>query len=291
MRHRSRGFTLIELATVIAIIAVLISLLLPAVQATREQARRASCLNNLTQVGVAIANYSSSFHVLPPGVIDRKDPMDDLPTGYAFGWVPRIMPYLENRNVVNHLNFAENVYAPSQETARGISISVLMCPSQGSIGRCAYAACHHDLDMPISVTNDGAFPLNGPVTYDDIEDGLSQTIFVGEKLSGGDEMGWAVGTRATLRNTGIPLNETDLPSISSMVPGLSDQNSPYVEPIPTDPNLAIPIVGGFGSSHSIGANFLFGDGSVRMIKKTIRLDVYRRLGNRHDGNPISSETY
>ncbi len=305
MNRRRRGFTLIELATVVAIISVLISLLLPAVQAAREQARRTQCVNNLTQLGVALASYEASNRFLPPGVIDSKDPVDDSPTGYRFGWVARLLPHLERRIVADHLNFSEGVMAESQLTARLTSMNVLICPSRSGFfaptvgtnlppfGRSSYAACHHDLDMPISQTNQGVFPLNGRISSDEIEDGLGQTIFIGETNSGGGEMGWAVGTRATLRNTGLALNETVLPSIDFLVPTLRGPIDPELEASAAAvvAGMNYPVVGGFGSVHPSGANFLFGDGSVRLVKSSINLDVYRRLGNRRDGNPVGDDQF
>ena len=297
---------MIEMATVISIIAVLISMLLPADQSAREQARRTQCVNNLTQLGVALASYEASNRVLPAGVIDLNDPVDDSPTGYRFGWVARILPHLERRVLADNLNFSESALADSQITARLLSISTLLCPSEigrfgvkfGSnlppFGRSSYAACHHDLDLPISQTNQGVFPLNGRISGDEIEDGLGQTFFLGEKLPGGDEMGWAVGTRATLRNTGLPLNQTDMPPIDFLVPALARPAVPGVGnflPSPSTVAATFPVVGGFGSRHPLGANFLFGDASVRLIKLSINLDVYRRLGNRRDGNLVGDNQY
>ena len=310
MNGRRRGFTLIELATVVAIISVLIALLLPSVQAAREQARRTQCVNNLVQLGVALASYEASNRVLPPGVIDTTDPVDDSPTGYRFGWIARILPHLERRIFFDNLNFSESALADSQMTVRLTSFGTLNCPSQGGFfsrptpqtslppfAKSRYAACHHDLDMPISQSNQGVFPLNGRISSDEIEDGLGQTFFVGETQPGGDEMGWAVGTRASLRNTGLPLNETKLPSIDLMVPALAGPIDPEAETeAETDKKAALaglnyPVVGGFGSVHPMGSNFLLGDGSVRFIKSSIRLEIYRRLGNRRDGNPIGDDQF
>ncbi len=309
MTGRRRGFTLIELSAVVAIIAVMIALLLPAVQAAREQARRTQCVNSLVQIGVALASYEATHRVLPPGVIDARDPVDDGPSGYRFGWIARILPHLERRTIANNLNFAEGVHADSQITARLVSIGFLLCPSdpQGRFGvagavitsnlprfaRSSYAACHHDLDAPISASNQGVFPLNGRIASDEIDDGLGQTFFVGETRSGGNEMGWAVGSRATLRNTGLPLNQTNLPPVDAMIPPAPDPADPTLAPPPTNllPVGGYPVVGGFGSFHPQGANFLFGDGSVRLIKSTVNLEVYRRLGNRRDGMPISADQF
>ena len=95
-RHNPRGFTLIELLVVIAIIGVLIALLLPAVQAAREAARRAQCANNLKQIGLALHNYHDAHGVLPPGYVYQP--------GYAtggFGWASMILPYMEQTPLFN----------------------------------------------------------------------------------------------------------------------------------------------------------------------------------------------
>ena len=310
MTGRRRGFTMIELSAVVGIIAVLIALLLPAVQAAREGARRMQCVNNLTQIGVALSSYEAVNRLLPPGVIDTIDPVDDAPTGYRFGWIPRILPYLERPTLANNLNFSQGVHAVAQGTARLTTLNTLMCPSTRwsttstvasalmtsvlpTAGRTSYAACHHDLDAPISASNNGAFPLNGRVASDEIEDGLAQTIFAGEFRPGGDEMGWAVGSRATLRNTGVPFNGTDLPAIDYFIARLPAAGGPTAVPPAPLPAFGgpYPIVGGFGSPHPIASPFLFGDGSARLIKHTINPTVYRRLGSRRDGLPIGGDEF
>ncbi len=106
----SWGFTLIELLVVIAIIAVLIALLLPAVQAVREAARRAQCLNCLMQLGLALQNYESSHEAFPPGVVNDTGPVLDQPKGYHYGWMVRILPYCEMRNIYNHFNLSLGLY-------------------------------------------------------------------------------------------------------------------------------------------------------------------------------------
>lgn len=312
MNDRRPGFTLIELAAVIAIIAVLIAMLLPAVQSAREQARRTQCVNNLLQIGVALAGYEASNRVLPPGTVDASDPVDDAVAGYRFGWIPRLLPYLERRAVANGVNLDQGIYAPSQFTSRLIVLNVALCPSTprpGGFGvnstsslpsfpPSSYAACHHDLDEPIAASNRGVFFLNSRVRSAEIEDGLGRTLFVGEKRPGGDEMGWAVGTRATLRNAGLPINATNLPPIDQMVsipPPPSDD--PGIDPVlgpaapPPSPSGSYPAVGGFGGYHPGGANFLLGDGSVRLIRVSVNLDVYRRLASRDDGRPIGDDEF
>src|ERR1700735_1853207 len=97
MPRRRPGFTLIELLVVIAIIAVLIALLLPAVQAAREAAPGMQCVNNLMNIGIALQNYESSYELLPPGVINDTGPIQNAPSGYHAGWMLQLLPFLEQK--------------------------------------------------------------------------------------------------------------------------------------------------------------------------------------------------
>ncbi len=320
MRRSRSGFTMIELAAVVAIIAVLISLLLPAVQSAREQARRTQCINNLTQLGVALWNYESTHEVFPPGVVNRTGPVDDRVTGYHFGWITQILPYLEQRNLSRHLDPTVGIYEVNNLTARGMTIPILLCPSDPgqnssrffgspttpgvslsnvpSPAMTSYAACHNDVEAPIDAGNTGAFFLNSHLRAEEIEDGLNNTIFVGEIRQKGNELGWASGTRATIRNTGTPMNQTSTDPMN-LAPFLIQVDlGPEGEPpaLPNDPNdpRAGPKpspVGGFGSFHPQGSNFLFGDGSVRLIRAAIRPEIYRRLASRADGIPIGDDEF
>src|SRR5689334_2532117 len=223
-RHRRAGFTLIELLVVIAIIGVLIALLLPAVQAAREAARRTQCANNLMQLSIALQNYQSAHEVLPPGVVDVAGPIRNVGKGYHFGWVPQVLPYIEEGNVQNHLNFKVGVYHPANDTARAVQIRTLMCPSDpGSFSSggppagtalpggmpaagpptgSSYAGCYHDIEAPINTNNAGVLFLNSRIRDEDVKDGLSNTIFLGEHVADSNSLGWASGTSSTLRNTG-----------------------------------------------------------------------------------------
>ena len=208
--HGGRAFTLIELLVVIAIISVLIALLLPAVQAAREAARRAQCSNNLMQVGLSLQNYEAAYERLPPGVVNETDPVLDRTTGYQFGWLAQILPFFEQRNVYNHLNFRFGVFQAQNLTCRTISIDGFLCPSDSSsmrrsasgVAMTSYAGCHNDVEAPISAKNNGVLFLNSSVRLEDVTDGTSQTIFISEKLNDGMDQGWASGSRASLRNLG-----------------------------------------------------------------------------------------
>ena len=133
-RTRSRGFTLIELLVVISIIAVLIALLLPAVQSAREAARRAQCVNNLKQIGVALFNYENSVGVFPPGYIDyQNNPIftPDLDMGPGWGWAAMLLPFLEQQPLYNAINFNLGTRHASNSTAVVTNLSVFQCPSDG----------------------------------------------------------------------------------------------------------------------------------------------------------------
>jgi prepilin-type N-terminal cleavage/methylation domain-containing protein/prepilin-type processing-associated H-X9-DG protein len=291
-----RGFTLIELLVVIAIIAVLIALLLPAVQSAREAARRAQCCNNLLQLSIAIQNYESSNEILPPGVVNPTGPIQNVPKGYHFGWMAQLLPYVEQRSVYHNLNFSVGVYDESNISARVISIRTFLCPSDpggsrtgatGAVADNTYAACHHHVEAPIAADNKGAFFLNSHVTYEDIPDGSAFTVFLSEKRRGAMDLGWASGTRATLRNTGNKPNALD-PIALALLAQDSD-NAGATPPAPVTTNLTY--VGGFSSFHPGGVNVAFGDGSVKLIKDSISMRVWHALGNRSDGEMISDDQY
>jgi prepilin-type N-terminal cleavage/methylation domain-containing protein/prepilin-type processing-associated H-X9-DG protein len=293
------GFTLIELLVVIAIIAVLIALLLPAVQAAREAARRAQCLNNVMQLGIALQSYESSHELLPPGVVNTTGPILDQPKGYHYGWLVQILPFFEQRNVYNHLNFKIGIYETENFTTRTTVIRSFICPSDSSanpgasgVAMTNYVGSHNDVEAPISATNNGVLFLNSAVRFEDITDGSSQTIFVGEKLNNAPDEGWASGTRASLRNSGLGVNQTATPPFAGTGSGDDDDGDSQVAGAraasATD---TLSYVGGYSARHPGGANFAFGDGSVRFLKNSINRRVFRLLANRADGEIISADKY
>jgi prepilin-type N-terminal cleavage/methylation domain-containing protein/prepilin-type processing-associated H-X9-DG protein len=210
-RKRNRAFTLIELLVVIAIIGILIALLLPAIQAAREAARRVRCQNNLMQVGVALQLYESAHDVLPPGVADPgPGPIVSSPVGMHHSWIIYLLPHLEQTVAFKQVDFNSSVYGAKNQPVRNITLSVLRCPSDGTVASNSsnYAGCHHDVEAPIASNNNGVLFLNSEIGMEDITDGASNTIFVGEKLGDPADLGWMSGTRATLRNTGWSINGT-----------------------------------------------------------------------------------
>jgi prepilin-type N-terminal cleavage/methylation domain-containing protein len=314
-RTRRRGFTLIELLVVIAIIAILIALLLPAVQQAREAARRVQCRNNLMNLGLALHNYLMAHNVLPPGSInphgpiasapvsttdsadlqsfippqpdDTPPPPLDLSQRYEMSWITQILPYIEQQNAFHRIDFRQSAYAPANHAVRRLLISLLICSSDpnrspsGGPGLTSYRGCHHDVEAPIDVKQNGLLFLNSAVTYEDIEDGSSNTILLGEaKTRFNSSLGWMSGTRATLRNTGTTPNNVNPISIDPDT-GQRTTTRPEVE---DDPDTAF--VGGFSSFHVGGAHFLFGDGAVRFLSQNIEPTLFRHLGNRHDGELV-----
>jgi len=265
-----RAFTLLELLAVMAIITVLISMLLPAIQQSRETARRLQCKNNLMQIGLALCNYDSAHGCLPSGSVDPNRPIQNTPSGYHFGWIAQILPQLEQPALYTALDFSVGVHDKKNAATVARKVNVLICPSGMQLqtgSHCSYPACHHDLEAPIDIDNAGVMFLNSSFRRDDLFDGASNTIFVGETSEWG--MNWAVGTRDTLRNTGSPINGVVIPTVNAQ--------SAYITKLkPTE-------VGGFSSPHSAGANFLLGDGSVRFISENLTMRVFRQLGNRADG--------
>jgi prepilin-type N-terminal cleavage/methylation domain-containing protein/prepilin-type processing-associated H-X9-DG protein len=278
------GFTLVELLVVIAIIGILVALLLPAIQAAREAARRSSCLNNVAQLGLALHNYEFNFETFPPGVTDTKGPIRNEPQGLHVSWIVQILPYMEERTLYRRFDQAAGAYSGVNAQVRSTGVSILMCPSSNSEGKdesgtiayTTYAGCYNDVEAPIDVDNKGLLFLNSHVRFDDIYDGSSKTLLLSEKFIGPNDLGWVSGTRATLRNTS---------KIEQSQPRFG-RPAPIDDEPPTQDVAESLIVGGFGGPHPGLVNAAFADGSTRAITDTIDPQVLRLLGNRADGEII-----
>ncbi len=245
----------------------------------------------MMQLATALQQYQNVHDVLPPGVVNETGPIQNLPAGFHHGWLVQLLPYVEAKNVSRRFDDTVGLYAAENRTVRSVLIGVFLCPSDvldsgpNRVAHSNYAACHNDLEAPIGARNNGSFFLNSRVGYEDIPDGTSLTIFVGEKKRVALDLGWASGTRATLRNAGIRLNAPDVLYGTQPIPTFDDDDN--FDPIVIDPDPTNPaLVGGFGSAHRGGANFAFGDGSVRFLRETITARVFRSLANRADGDVI-----
>ncbi|WP_337173973.1 DUF1559 domain-containing protein [Paludisphaera sp.] len=297
----SRGFTLIELLIVVGVISVLISLLLPAVQSAREVARRVQCTNNMLQIGLAMENYAASNRVYPPGVVDAEGPVTIEPSGYRVGWAARILPFLEHRNAYNALNFRYGAFAEENRTASGRRLNNYVCPSSPNQDNgMNYAGCHNDEEKPIGADDHGVLFLNSRVARADLVDGPAFTIVAGEGRGSIAYGGWAAGTAATLRNAGWDVNDEGSPEFSLAehlrVAGRARPSGGGFDPTAIRDmieagDMKADVVGGFGSYHSTGANFLLGDGSVRFLKSKIDRRVLRALANRADGVIIDGDAF
>jgi len=251
------------------------------VQAAREAARRIQCTNNLSQVALAIQNYNMAHFVYPPGTVNDEGPIKSVAEGYHHNWISQVLPYLEETNAYLHIDFDAGVYDDSNAEVRRFQIATFECPSsptaRATVGYSDYAGCHHPGETPIDVDNLGVFFLNSAVRYEDVTDGSSYTIFVGEKVTEDERtLGWMSGTRATLRNTGTPINE-DL------------ERSRRAEATESPVDKSKLFVGGFSSHHPGGANFAYGDGHVSFLSENADPETLEQLAHRADGELVSSD--
>lgn len=297
--HRS-GFTLIELLVVIAIIAILIGLLVPAVQKVRDAAARLQCQNNLKQIGLACHNYHDSYLQFPPAVNLPGEQNYGWPSapypGLYFGLEVALFPFYEQDNLQRSL--VENVPNPHYINCNGPNsvgaqvVKLLICPADGAMpypavgkygglyfGLSSYGGCSGTsattTDGTASLKN-GIFFMNSSILISEITDGTSQTLMFGERsrlnlpaTSTSESLsGWAwVNEYAQEDNT---MNASELPE------GVKTHD-----------------LNQFGSQHSGGAisNFAFADGSVHSIQKTINIIVFQRLACRNDGKVVDASQY
>jgi prepilin-type N-terminal cleavage/methylation domain-containing protein len=270
--HSRHGFTLVELLVVIAIIGILVALLLPAVQAAREAARRTSCVNNLAQLGLGVHNYEFAVEHLPAGVINPEGPIRSEADGQHVSWLVQILPYIEMDTAYQAFDIEAGAYAPVNAPVRAVPVDVFTCPSfpgnELSEDKLAavstYAGCHNDVEAPIDADNHGLLFLNSAIRYTDIKDGSSQTLLLGETRDE-NTLGWVSGTRSTLRNT------------SKLNARRWRRDEPEL------PELGPLEVGGFSSAHPGTVQTVLADGSVHSLTEDTEPEILRQLGHRADG--------
>jgi len=300
MRNRT-AFTLIELLVVIAIIGILIALLLPAVQKVREAANRTTCANNLKQIGLALHNFHDRTRRFPPGYFDVAPwPLDDQ--GPGWGWASYLLADIEQDNLLRQINRNLNVGDPSPAivAARTNFLPIFQCPSDPHpvttftvtdgganswvLAHASYVACNGNdgVDDTSTPPHTGAFvrDVRG-LRIAAITDGLSNTFFVGERCT---NMSWSTWTGAvtgaldpSIRSPG------DFSGASALVLGHCGPHLPN-DSIVTDADA-------MSSGHIGGVQFLFGDGSVRMIANTIPQFVYDALATRDGGETVDLSSY
>ena len=326
-RKASSGFTLVELLVVIAIIGILIAMLLPAVQAVREAARRTECMNQVRQLPLAALNFESAQMRLPAGVehisfqgaanIRRNSDPDSR----GWGWRAKILPFMEQGNVADGLNFSLNVSDPVNVPFLAIAPPTFTCPSDPSLNDSFYSGLSVDMAMSSYVGNGGSIEwafitteefsdgvlLRAGVDEGDrsnamypglplgsISDGTSNTFFCGETLSFGNLLDkqfiWDPAMYSSTQTNGSGAART----LCQVRTGHGEFN-----PDPQTSNDVI-LRNSFASNHIGGSVFAYCDGSTHFISDTIdhtiRADesnfqtqqrsTYQQLFSRNDGGVL-----
>ena len=190
-----RGFSLVELLTAIAILGVLVGLLLPALQAAREAARRSQCQNNLRQIGLAVLTYEQQHAAFPVGCLDKRVPARQ-PPGRQYSWLAALLPQLEHGSLHAQIDFSLPYDAPQNQTAAETVLPLLLCPSTTrrasqrdqhwagtAAGGRGLAASDYGGNYGagfVSPSANGVLLYNRAVTLAEITDGTSATLLASE---------------------------------------------------------------------------------------------------------------
>jgi len=302
MARRASGFTLVELLVVIAIIGVLIALLLPAVQSAREASRRASCLNNLKQLGLAMLSYEDSYKALPVGAY-----------GCCWGtWQVAMLPYVERdsmyRQYAHEGKYQGTTYrygAPANRPVTTQRIPGFTCPSDTPVVRTQYSRVtshNYAANFGNTIFNRKTFQgvrfagapflvigKNTPgkgIRLADIRDGMSNTLLLAEVIQGHgnwDLRGftwWQGGTSFQ----GYLGPNSALPDVM-MQRNQCNNGLPNPPCVPNGPTTARPSMMASRSRHPGGVQVTLGDGSGRFISDNIALGVWRALCSSKGGEP------
>jgi len=291
------GFTLVELLVVIAIVAVLIGLLLPAVQKVRESASRTVCGNNLKQIGLAFHMHHDQYGLFPTaGLGDSVEGPRSFANGIPavgtdqnWSWGYQILPFIEQEALWNN---------PSDQIVRGTPITIYFCPTR----RKPVALSGGDwqvFDYPVAMTDyagnagtstqdgdgggiegfgyDGMVAANqvGAITFAMITDGASNTMLVGEKHM---NLAFVTSECQPDDNAGYTAPIQDDVARWAVYPPAPDFRGPEYTADTIHPG-----IWQFGSSHLIGFQSVFADGSVHVIRFSVDLTVFQRAASRYDG--------
>jgi prepilin-type N-terminal cleavage/methylation domain-containing protein/prepilin-type processing-associated H-X9-DG protein len=307
---RRRAFTLIELLVVIAIIAVLIGLLLPAVQKVRAAAERTNCVNNLKQIGLALHSYQNENGLFPMGTTEHtpwppRDPRQWL------SWMARILPWIEQAPLYQNMEIAYQTQAPNYDPFvnpphQGFSrvLTILRCPSdqrQYSAGTSfgytvaftGYLGCNGQNVR----SADGVLYWNSKVRIGDIPDGTSNTFLVGERPPSFDlYFGWWYCGAGQWDFSYGPVHDTGSgdvtlggAEINLRTSGHSAYDSCPVGPYTYKDGTILNPCDQFHwwSLHSGGANFLFADASCHFLSYSIGQPIVNAMSTRAGGEPVA----
>ena len=251
-----RAFTLVELLVVIAIIGILVGLLLPAVQAVRESARRMQCQNHLAQIGLALHNYHSAFRKLPPGGIEVRP---ETPGGKQLAWSAMILPFLEESAAYEQVDFSFAYDDPVNADVAAKTIETYLCPSQPrdvgleNFGPTDYGGIFGERIIGRNFPPRGVMIHDKAIRFRDITDGLSRTLTVAE------DTGFRDGQWINAWN-------------------LFDQAFPI--------NAAPAFENDIRSMHPTGANGLFADGSVSFLTESMDLKILAAICTRNGAEVV-----
>ena len=324
--RRRHGFTLIELLVVIAIIAILIGLLLPAVQKVREAANRARCTNHLKQIALSAHNYHGAMQSFPPGVNQLS--FAAAPKYRGVTLFVYLAPYLEQDALSKDWNLSDPLVnttlpAPGPTAKTATKVPILLCPSDVISGPNPvdsgsnrwYALTSYGGNGgarsfdPMSATNDGVFHVIGPGSQTDptgkpvkvalISDGLSNTALFGERSHVDPNNDTAAAVVVPPSGQFVnPMGSVGWWANSGGRLAAGDVTMSAFAPlnyrVPGNPPTTyagfLPLyelrVNAFGSQHPGGANFAVADGAVRFVRDAIPAATLRRFCVRDDGETV-----